>query len=57
MAFSRLTSVTGSSVSDVAEGRRSLSVDVFEKFCVTDQNKNFSDLLPHSAYAIHDVLV
>ena len=57
MAFSLLTSVTRSSVSDAVEGPRSLSVDVFEKFCLSDQNKKFSDLVPHSVYAIFDVIV
>ena len=41
MAFSRLTSVIGSSVLDVAGGTRSVSVDVFEKFYVSVQNQNF----------------
>ena len=40
MAFSRLTSVTGNKVSDVA-GLISVSVNVFGKFCVSDQKKNF----------------
>ena len=57
MAFSLLTTVTSSSVSDAVEGSRSLSVDVFEKFCLSDQNKKFSDLVPHSVYAIFYVLV
>ena len=57
MAFSRLTSVTGSSVSDVVWGPRSVSVDVFEIFYVSDQNKKVSDLVPHSANAIFNVLV
>ena len=61
MNFSHLASATGSSVSDVARGPRSVSVVFlffvfFEKFCVTDQNKKFSDLVTHSLYAIFDVL-
>ena len=52
MDFSRLTSVTGSSVSDFVGDP--VSVDVFEKFCVSERNKKFSDLVPHSAYATLD---
>ena len=29
---------------------RSIFLDVSEKFCVSDQNKKFSDLVLHSAY-------
>ena len=47
MAFSRLTSVTGNSILDVAGVPR---------FGVSDQNKKFSDLVRYSAYAIFDVL-
>ena len=52
IAFNRLTIATGSSVSDVAGCPRSVPVDVFEKFCVSDQNKKFSGPVPHLAYVI-----
>ena len=51
-AFSRLTQCHWEKCLRCCEGHRSISVDVFEKFSVSDQNKKFSDIFPHSAYAI-----
>ena len=57
MAFSRLNSVAGSSVSDVAGGPRFISVDIFEKFCISDQNKKIFRPRPTLDLGNFDVLV